>query len=101
MAGVRGASKPKRMGRRETWRPVLDAEVKRWSQLPLERLLEELQEPQACQVAVGSKSYTVEVELLENTDKYVHLIVAVDDGFLPWAMFPLFEGMIRSKTASP
>jgi hypothetical protein len=87
------------MSRRETWRPILEAEVKRWSQLPLEQLIEELHEPQAYEVSEHSKRYQVEVDLLENTDEYVHLCVSVDDGALPWSMFPLSKGILRNKTA--
>jgi hypothetical protein len=85
------------MSRRETWRPVLEAEVKRWTQVPLDQLIEELHEAQAYEVPMGSKRYKVQVDLLENTDKYVHVIVSVDDGTLPWSMVPLSEGILRYK----
>jgi hypothetical protein len=41
--------------------------------------------------------YQVEVEILENTEKYVHVLVAVDDGSLPAAMLPLSTSFIREK----
>ena len=41
--------------------------------------------------------YQVEVEILENTEKYVHVLVAVDDGTLPAAMLPLSASFIREK----
>jgi hypothetical protein len=86
---------------REEWRPILDAEVKRWSSMPLDQAVNELHEAQTYAVSVGSKSYQVEVDLLENTDTYVHLIVSVDDGTLPWSMFPMSEGILRHKTPTP
>ena len=88
------------MSRRETWRPVLNAEVKRWTQLPLDQLIEELREAQAYTVSSDSKSYQVEVVILENTDRYVHLSVAVDDGRLPWSIFPLSKDILLTKTAN-
>jgi hypothetical protein len=35
------------------------------------------------QVEFESKQYNVEVEILENTEQYLHVVVAVDDGSLP------------------
>ena len=68
---------------RETWTPVLDAETKRWSAKSCAQLLHDLSEVQAYEVEVESRRYQVEVDLLENTAKYVHVMVAVDDGSLP------------------
>ena len=36
-----------------------------------------------------SKKYQVEVELLQDTDTYVHVMVAVDDGLLPASISPV------------
>jgi hypothetical protein len=66
----------------------------------LDQLLEELHETQAYEVSEGSMSYQVEVEILENTDRYVHLSVAVDDGRLPWSIFPLSKDILLTKTAN-
>ena len=41
--------------------------------------------------------YQVEVEILENTEKYVHVLVAVDDGSLPAGLLPLSSSFIREK----
>ena len=79
------------MKRREQWRPVLDAELKRWGAKSSEQLLAELGEVQA------NKMYQVEVEILENTEKYVHVLVAVDDGSLPAGLLPLSSSFIREK----
>lgn len=83
--------------RREQWRPVLDAELKRWSAKSSEQLLAELGDVQAYEIEFENKGYQVEVEILENTEKYLHVIVAVDDGSLSGAMRPLSESFIREK----
>ena len=76
---------------------MLDSEVRRWSAVAWEQLISELQDLQAYEVELDSKKYQVEVELVENTDKYVHVMVAVDDGSLPASISPLTHTFIRSK----
>jgi len=76
---------------------VLDSEVRRWSAMTCEQLISELHNLQAYEVELDSKKYQVEVELLENTDKYVHVLVAVDDGSLPASISPLSNTFICSK----
>jgi hypothetical protein len=71
------------MSRREEWQKVLELEVKRWSALSCGQLVSELHDLQTYEVELDSKHYQVEVQLLENTEKYVHVMVAVDDGTLP------------------
>ena len=85
------------MKRREQWRPVLDMELKRWSAKSSEQLLTELAELQAYETEFENKKYQVEVEILENTEKYIHVLVAVDDGSLPAALLPLNVSFIREK----
>jgi hypothetical protein len=85
------------MTRREQWRPVLQAEVKRWSAMPTQQLISELKDEQTYQVKFQSKEYNVEVQLLENTAKYIHVGVAVDDGSLPASFHPLSDSFIREK----
>ena len=85
------------MKQREQWRPVLDAELKRWSAKSSDQLIAELADVQAYEIEFENKNYQVEVEILENTEKYVHVMVAVDDGSLPGAMRPLGESFIREK----
>ena len=68
---------------------MLDAEMQRWSALTCERLISELHDVRAYEVEVDSKKYQVEVELLENTDNYAHVMVAVDDGSIPASISPL------------
>lgn len=85
------------MERWEEWRKVLDSEVQRWSAIPCEQLISELHGLRAYEVEVNSKKYQIEVELLENTDNYVHVMVAVDDGGLPASISPLTHTFKRSK----
>jgi hypothetical protein len=88
------------MGRRAEWQEVLDAETERWSSMSCEHLIAELHDVQAYVVEVDSKQYQVEVQLLENTNAYVHVLVAVDDGSLPWSIVPLTRSFIRQKSAA-
>jgi hypothetical protein len=89
------------MGRRHEWRAVLDSEVKRWSAMSSSQLLSELHDLQAYEVEFDSKSYNVEVELLEDTESYLHVSVAVDDGSLPASILPLCHSFIRKKESPP
>lgn len=84
--------------RRERWRQVLDTEVLRWSAMSPERLVSALEDVQAYEVELDSRRYQVEVELLENTNEYVHVMVAVDDGSLPASIVPSTETFIRRKS---
>jgi hypothetical protein len=85
------------MSRRNEWQKVLDSEVKRWSAMPCEQLVSELYEVQGYEVEFESKQYQVEVELLENTEKYLHVMVAVDDGSLPESISPLTHSFVCQK----
>ncbi len=88
------------MSRRAEWQVVLDAETKRWSSMSCEHLVAELHDMQAYVVEVDSKQYQVEVRLLENTNAYVHVLVAVDDGSRPWSIVPLTQSFICEKSAN-
>lgn len=77
------------MSRRDEWRRVLDAEVGRWSAMPYDQLVTALSDHQAYEVELDAKKYQVEVEVLEVAEKYLHIIVAVDDGSLPASVLPL------------
>ena len=85
------------MSRRDEWRKVLDSEVKRWSAMSCGQLVAELHESQAYGVEFESKHYQVEVELLENTEKYLNVMVAVDDGSLPASISPSTHTFICQK----
>ena len=85
------------MSRRKEWQKVLDSEVKRWSAMSCGQLVSELHERAGYEVEFESKRYQVEVELLENTEKYLHVMVAVDDGSLPASISPLTHSFICQK----
>jgi hypothetical protein len=96
---TRYAQDGEKMSRREEWQKVLDSEVKHWSAMSCSELVSELREGlQAYQVEFESKQYNVEVELLENTERYLHVVVAVDDGSLPASISPLCHSWILQKT---
>lgn len=85
------------MNRPETWRPVLDAEIERWEANTHEQLIAELEKTVTYEVEFDSKKYQVEVQFLENTDRYLHIGVAVDDASLWGAMRPLSSSFIKQK----
>ena len=64
---------------------------------PVQQLLSELKDVQAYQVKFDAKDYTIEVQLLENTDQSIHVSVAVDDGTLPASFRPLSDSFVREK----
>jgi hypothetical protein len=86
------------MGAPEEWRPVLDAQVRRWSQIPWEQLVGLLREPQAYEATLGTKKYRIAVDLLEDRDASVQISVAVDDGALTYSALPLCRSIVLSKT---
>lgn len=85
------------MSRREQCQKVLDSEVARWSAMSWEELTTEVGEEREYQIELESKQYQVEVQLLENTDDYVHVSVSVDDGSLLGSMSPLTDSFIKKK----
>jgi hypothetical protein len=85
------------MSQREQSRAVLDSQMRRWSALSCEQLAAELKELQAYELEVDSKAYQVEVQLLENTDQYLHVAISVDDGSLRRAFRPLSDSFIVQK----
>ena len=88
------------MARKDEWKKVLDWEVKRWSAIPAEQLVSELRDTRVYEVELDSRMYQVEVELLENTERYIHAMVSVDDGSLPASLLPLTHTFIREKAGS-
>lgn len=86
------------MNRRERWRVVLDAQLKRWQALSADQLLTELVDsPHVYEVKFESDNYQVEVELLEDTPEFVHVIIAVDDGSLPASISPVSASFLTKK----
>jgi hypothetical protein len=61
------------VNRREEWRNVLNAEVKRWLAMSCSQLVSELHDSQTYEIEFDSKKYQVEVQLLENTEQYLHV----------------------------
>jgi hypothetical protein len=92
------------MSSRTDWeakvKPVLNAEVERWSKKSCDELLGELKTVQAYEIKTDAGSFQVEIDLLENTDSYVQVMVAVDDGRLPMAMRPLTGTFICHRGAA-
>jgi len=86
------------MADRKKWREVLEGEVALWSKKTYQQVIVELPSAKAYQVRVGSVEYQVEVELLENTESYIHLAVMVDDGTLPASIFPVSDSFILKKS---
>jgi hypothetical protein len=64
-----------------------------------ECLIAELHDVRAYVVEIDSKQYQVEVQIMENTNAYVLVLVAVDDGSLPWSIVPLTQSFICQKSA--
>jgi hypothetical protein len=87
------------MTRRERWRRVLAIELERWSAMTPEQLASASDEERVYEVELDSKTYQVEVEILENTEDYLHVMVAVDDGTLPASMAPETQSFICNKKA--
>jgi hypothetical protein len=87
------------MTRRERWRRVLDAELQRWSAMTPEQLTSALADECVYEVVFDSNTHQVEVEILENTEEYLHVVVAVDDGSLPASLSPAAQSFICKKKA--
>ena len=85
------------MKRREQWRPVLDAEIGKWSAKSCAELLAELTDVHCYEIEFEGGKYQIEVQLLENTDKYLHVGVVVDDGSIPASFRPLSSSFILEK----
>jgi hypothetical protein len=86
------------LSRREEMERSLKAESERWCSMSAEQLVAELREEQNYEVRAGSQVYQFEVQLLENTETYVHVSVAVDDGRLLYSIKPLCESFIKQKS---
>ena len=82
---------------RRKWAPVLAQEMKKWEGKSWQQLVSELADVQAYELEFEGKQYQVEVELLEDTGEYLHVIVAVDDGSLPASLCPLSETFLCRK----
>jgi hypothetical protein len=87
--------------RREEWRKVLQAELRRWSSMSCDEVLAELRTRDVYELVTDSKQYQVEVMLLEDKPEYLHVSIAVDDGSLPASIHPESESFISRKAQTP
>ena len=85
------------MSKRSECQAALAQEVKRWSNMQWEELVFALQDIHDYQIEVGGNHYQVEVQLLENTERYIHVSVAIDDSRLLGSMFPLSNSFVKKK----
>jgi len=83
--------------RRERWQKVLDAEVQRWLAMPLSQMQAALRDRQVYEVEFAANRYQVEIEILQNTERHVQVMVAVDDGSLPASLVPITHIFIRDR----
>lgn len=61
------------------------------------QLISRLTDEHTYEVEFESKKYQIAVQMLENTDSYVHVMVAVDDGHFWRAMHPLSSSFVCKK----
>jgi len=85
------------MKQREEWRPILEAEIKRWSAKSAEELLSELSDEQCYDIEWAGKNYQIEVHLFENTNTYLLVGVSVDDGSITASFSPLSSSFRTTK----
>jgi hypothetical protein len=52
------------------------------------------------EVESGSKTYQVELSVLEETESYLHVSIGVDDGSLPASICPLTGSFVHYKGGS-
>jgi hypothetical protein len=76
------------MTRRQQWRRVLDLEASRWSSKSSAELIAALREPQTYEIEFEAQKFQVEVQIIENTDRFIHVLLSVDDGSLPASIIP-------------
>lgn len=85
------------MKRREQWQKILDGEVQRLMAMPLSKMEAALRDRQVYEVEFEAYTYQVEIEILQNNDRYVQAMVAVDDGSLPASLVPITHIFVRDK----
>jgi hypothetical protein len=83
--------------RREQWQKVLDGEVQRWLAMPLSQMQAALRDLQVYEVEFAANRYQVEIEILQNNERRVQVMVAIDDGSLPASLVPITHIFIRDK----
>jgi hypothetical protein len=85
------------MAGRTELRDILDAEMRRWSSMSFEQLKTALEKVQAYEIEIESRRYQIEVQLLEDTDEYVHVLIGVMDGSFRRFIAPLNGSFICKK----
>jgi hypothetical protein len=88
------------MDRRQRWQQALDTEIQRWSAMPYQELIAALPDIKVYEVERDGEKYQVEVSLLENTERYLHVAITVDDGSLPASIVPACQSFRREKPLS-
>jgi hypothetical protein len=83
--------------RRDEWRPILAAEMKKWSAMSWAQVMAKLPDSECYEVEFQSKRYQVEVAILENTERYILVGISVDDGSLPASFRPVSSSFICNK----
>ena len=86
--------------RREEWRPILETEVKKWSAMSCAQVMSKLPDCECYELVFESRKYQVEVELLEETEQFIHVGMSVDDGSLPASLRPVSSSFILNKDGS-
>jgi hypothetical protein len=56
---------------KKAWRAVLEAEVERWSAMPLGEAITRLEQPTVYEIEIQQKKYQMEVELLRDTGNHL------------------------------
>ena len=82
---------------RERCRKVLQSELTHWASLSSDDLLTEIRNRDAYEVVADAKRYQIELVLLENIPKYLHVCIAVDDGSLLASLRPEAASFICRK----
>ena len=68
--------------------------------MPYEELLFTLNHLHTYEIEMEAMKYQVEVEILQKTDQYLQVMVAVDDGSLPASISPSCHTFICRKQGS-
>ncbi len=84
--------------RRESWRPVLEMEIQKWSAKSYEELVSDLKGEPCYERRIGGETFQIEVTILENNTSYIHVGVSVDDGSLPASLRPMASSFIRERS---
>ena len=65
--------------------------------MPCDELISQLQSECVYQIESESTQFHLDVQMLENTDEYVHVMVGIHDGSLGGFISPLSDSFIIRK----